>query len=207
MSSFSQTDNTNGMEVAPTSSVPIGSFAEKTKGRQPRSRESSTQEAMSRVNQEDLNHFEKIFEIEQHGRTYMSKDATPPGFAGMWVRTAIYGNTDHSNVAHMMRKGWIAPSSEKYPREAFLNTYGDITDEKGILERPGLIWMLRPIEIDNLEKQVHERRLNNSRHFIEASRLVGSIDGGFVTGRGTNGQTVTFSENPQAQYVASMFGH
>ena len=197
----------DNIENVPGSSVPIGSFAEKTKGRQPRSREATSREATSRVNQEDLSHFEKIFEIEQHGRTYMSKDATPPGFAGMWVRTAIYGNTDHSNVAHMMRKGWLPPTSDKFPKEAFQNTYGDITDEKGLLERPGLLWMVRPQEIHDLEMKVQNRRLNESRHFIEASRKVSGMDGGFVTGRGSSGQTVTFSDNPQAQYVASMFGH
>jgi hypothetical protein len=197
----------DNIENTPNSSVPIGSFAEKTKGRQPRSREATSREATSRLNQEDLSHFEKIFEIEQHGRTYMSKDATPPGYAGMWVRTAIYGNTDHSNVAHMMRKGWLPPTSDKFPKEAFQNTYGDITDEKGLLERPGLLWMVRPQEIHDLEMKVQNRRLNESRHFIEASRKVSGMDGGFVTGRGSSGQTVTFSDNPQAQYVASMFGH
>lgn len=197
----------DNIENVPNSSVPIGSFAEKTKGRQPRSREATSREATSRMNQEDLSHFEKIFEIEQHGRTYMSKDATPPGYAGMWVRTAIYGNTDHSNVAHMMRKGWLPPSSDKFPKEAFQNVYGDVTDEKGLLERPGLLWMVRPQEIHDLEMKVQNRRLSESRHFIEASRKVSGMDGGFVTGRGSSGQTVTFSDNPQAQYVASMFGH
>lgn len=202
---FNETNNVPEKEL--TSSVPIGSFAEKTKGRQPRSREASSREATSRVSQEDLAYFEKVFEMEQHGRTYMSPDATPPGFVGMWVRTSIYGNTDHSNVRSMEGKGWIAPSSSRYPKEAFLNTYGDITDDKGVLERPGLLWMLRPKEVDDLQKDVERRKLNQSRHFIEASRKVSGLDGGFVTGRGANGQTVTFSENAQAQFVASMFGH
>ena len=65
--------------------------------------------------------------------------------------------------------------------------------------------MVRPIEVHELEMKIKKRKLDDSRHFIEASRKVG-VDGGFVTGR-QNGQTVTFSGDPQAQYVASMFGH
>lgn len=188
-----------------SSSVPIGSLAKKTAGRQPRSREASSREATSRTKQIDLSHYEKIFEMEQRGRTYMPPEATPPGYAGMWVRTAIYGKTDFNNTQPMMAKGWIPPTADNYPKVGYMNVYGDITDDKSILERPGLLWMVRPLEIHNLEQQYHNKKLNEQRHFIEASRKIG-VDHGFVTGR-QNGQTVTFTDDPQAQHVASMFGH
>lgn len=198
--------NNEAVTQAPESSVPVGAFAQKTRGRQPRSREASSREAMSRTNEIDLAHFEKIFKMEQQGSTYMSPDAVPPGYTGMWVRTSVYGNTDHSNVSRMMYKGWIPPSSDNFPKESFLNTFGDITDDKGILERPGLVWMLRPLSVHNLEMKVQQEKLNASRNYIEAARKIG-IDGGFVTGRGNFGQNVTFTGDAQAQYVASMFGH
>lgn len=186
-------------------SVPIGSFEKKTRNRQPRSREASSREATSRTSQIDLAHFEQLFEMQERGKTYMPPEATPAGYTGMWVRTAVQGKTQYGNVESRMRLGWVPPTSDKFPKVGFMNVYGDITDDKGTLERPGLLWMVRPLEIHELETKVKQRRLNESRHFVEASRKIG-VDGGFVTGR-QSGQTVTFSGDAQAQYVASMFGH
>ena len=124
--------------ITPASaSVPIGALAQKTMGRQPRSREASSREAMSRANDVDLAHFEKIFEMEQRGKTFMPPEATPPGYTGMWVRTAVQGKTNYGNVESRMRLGWIPPSSDKFPKVGFVNVYGDITDDRSTMNVQG----------------------------------------------------------------------
>jgi hypothetical protein len=186
------------------SSVPIGSFAAKTKGKKPRSREATSREATSRVSDADLAHYMQLFEQASKGKTYMPPEATPPGFVGMWVRTAVQQKTCYGNVENRMKAGWLPPSSDKYPKIGFLNVYGDVTDDKGVLTRPGLLWMLRPIEIHELEMRCKQKKVNDAARYKDAQRQLG-VEGGFMTAR-QNLQTVTFTDNAQAQYIAGLFG-
>ena len=208
--SFPDAETSNGMfpkeqmQKLTDSSLPIGKLAKKTKGRQPRTREASTREAMSRDTEVDFAKFDRMFELHQFGPLYMPPEATPKGWVGMWVRTGVRGKRDYSNVQERIRFGWVPPSSGRYPSFGFENVYGDVVDDQAYLERPGLIWMLRPEELHKREQAIKQRKVEQANHFNEAARKMGAtgVEGGYVTGR-NNGQQVTFSSDPRVQYLSS----
>ncbi len=186
-------------EVAPV-------HAERNVRRTRETRASQTREATSHTAQIDFSHFDRIFEMNNRGKTYMPEEATPPGYVGMWVRESVYGNSDFSNVNHRIRFGWLPPEASNYPKLGFVDIYGEHHEDSGLVRRGGLVWMLRPKELHDREMAYVNKRLRSSQHFTESSRRIG-VEGGFVTGRGQNGQTVTFTSDPKSQYIASLFAH
>jgi hypothetical protein len=181
-------------------------FAERNVRRTRETRASQSREATSQEAQIDFSHFDRIFEMNYKGKTFMPPEATPPGYVGMWVRESVYGNSDYSNVNHRIRYGWIAPEAANYPKLGFVDIYGERHEDSGLVRRGGLVWMLRPEALHNREMEYEKRKLRSSQHFTESSRRIG-VEGGFVTGRGNNGQTVTFGADAKSQYIASMFNH
>ncbi len=186
------------------SSIPIGSLAKKTKGKMPRNRDAHSREATSRENQEDMAHFKRVFEMQNKGKTFMPKEATPEGFVGMWVRKSVYGKDQFDNTQKRINEGWFPATSDKCPKVGFMNVYGDLIEDRSLLERNGLVWMVRPQWIHDMEMEYKKKKIDDTERFREAAR-VGFGNGGFATGRGTNGQTVTFASDAQAQYIAGMF--
>jgi hypothetical protein len=181
-------------------------YAQRNVRRTRETRASQSREATSQTTQIDFSHFDKIFEMNNKGKTYMPEEATPPGYVGMWVRESVYGNSDYSNVNHRIRFGWLPPESSSYPKLGFVDIYGEQHEDSGLVRRGGLVWMLRPKELHDREMEYVNKKLKSSQHFTESSRRIG-VEGGFVTGRGNNGQTVTFGSDAKSQYIAALFNH
>lgn len=185
-------------------SAPVNAFAKPAKLKVSRTRENETRDMETRITDEEMAHYAEVFAMRSAGTTYMPPEATPPGYVGMWVRTGCRGRADSSNVHERERLGWLAPSSSKFPRMAMKNIYGDITDDQNVLHRRGLMWMLRPKAIHDLEMSTRQLKKDMAALYVQSARKMGT-EGSFMTGR-HNGQTVTFSDDPKAQYIASLFG-
>ncbi len=171
--------------------------------RQVRGREKSARATEER--EQSVDFYKRLFDMEQNGKLNVPTQVLGDKWVGKWVRENVRGHHDGSNVSDHLVKGWIPPSASMYPKQAFEDYWGDSVDTEALLRRGGLVYMVRDKAVHDLEMKARQRRVDDKTHFNEASRRIG-VEGGFVTGRGTNGQTVTFSNDPKATYIASMFG-
>jgi hypothetical protein len=94
-------------------------------------------------------------------------DAPPPpeGFVHRWIRTAMRGEDDQSNVHAKLREGWEPVRADEYPG----TQYNTIEDGKfmGVIGNGGLMLCRIPIETANERNEYYGTRTREAMAAVD----------------------------------------
>jgi hypothetical protein len=93
-----------------------------------------------------------------------------PGYAFRWIRTAILGKTDPSNVSSKLREGWEPVKASEHPEIQLMET-GDRPRFPDSIEIGGLILCKTPTEF------VEQR---NAHYQAQTDSQMNSVDNNFM---------------------------
>jgi len=91
--------------------------------------------------------------------------APPEGFVHRWIRTAMRGEDDQSNVHAKLREGWEPVRADEYPS----TQYNTIEDGKfmGVIGNGGLMLCRIPIETANERNEYYGTRTREAMAAVD----------------------------------------
>ncbi len=82
----------------------------------------------------------------------------PPGMTYRWIRTAMLGQEDRSNVSRRIREGWELVRLEELPAEWQHMSTTEVGKETGIINNEGLVLGKMPTEMVDQRNEYYQQK-------------------------------------------------
>jgi len=142
------------------SSIPIGEFAEKTKGMQPRSRLPVSRESQTRKKQDLMDRFNNEFTQEFKGRLYIKPENIPQGYSIFWGAKSVKGHSRQDKLTKLYEEGFFHATAEDFPERGYRDFNGYIDDSTDIIDCGANTLLLRDNDVNKAHLQ-HFEKISN----------------------------------------------
>lgn len=130
------------------SSIPIGEYAEKTRGMQPRSRMPVTRESQTRKKQDLMDKFNNEFTQEFKGRLHIKQENIPNGYSIFWGAKSVKGHSRQDKLTKLYEEGFFHATAEDFPERAYRDYNGELDDSTDIIDCGANTLLLRDNDVN-----------------------------------------------------------